>query len=200
MGWGHCSHTQRNRAFHFAQSKTSFHFSIQLTGHEATREGLAANETTGTYRRYLADFVQTLVGVTATELGNLSHFLTDSRLATGVNILELISTVGYLAVLGLSSTTHPLHLAFFANRCTRITISPSTASSPSTVRGCRCIRLLPSAVSATRWMHRSPSCRASTGRAGKQPTRRLLNNLITTRKDCHRAVLLHGEFVFLDGC
>uniref|UniRef100_A0A6E8VR77 Sodium channel protein Nach n=1 Tax=Anopheles coluzzii TaxID=1518534 RepID=A0A6E8VR77_ANOCL len=66
---------------------------IQLTGHEATREGLAANETTGTYRRYLADFVQTLVGVTATELGNLSHFLTDRRLATGVNILELISTV-----------------------------------------------------------------------------------------------------------
>uniref|UniRef100_A0A182UT28 Uncharacterized protein n=1 Tax=Anopheles merus TaxID=30066 RepID=A0A182UT28_ANOME len=79
----------------------------QLTGHEATREGLAANETTGTYRRYLADFVQTLVGVTATELGNLSHFLTDSRLATGVNILELISTVGLdLAVLGLHAPQH----------------------------------------------------------------------------------------------
>uniref|UniRef100_A0A182K7N9 Sodium channel protein Nach n=1 Tax=Anopheles christyi TaxID=43041 RepID=A0A182K7N9_9DIPT len=67
---------------------------LQLTGHEATWEGLAPNETAGTYyRHYLAEFVETLVGATATDFGNLSHFLTDSRLATDVNILELIGTV-----------------------------------------------------------------------------------------------------------
>ncbi|XP_035904510.1 uncharacterized protein LOC118508859 [Anopheles stephensi] len=66
---------------------------IQLTGHgEATRESLTANKTTGT-SRYLAEFVQTLVDATATELGNLSRFLNDSRLAADVNVLELISTV-----------------------------------------------------------------------------------------------------------
>uniref|UniRef100_A0A182R2H4 Sodium channel protein Nach n=1 Tax=Anopheles funestus TaxID=62324 RepID=A0A182R2H4_ANOFN len=69
-----------------------FHFSIGLTGYETTREGLSSNETTGT-TRYLADFVQTLVGATATDLGNLSRFLNDSRLAIDVNVLELISMV-----------------------------------------------------------------------------------------------------------
>uniref|UniRef100_A0A182M1V5 Uncharacterized protein n=1 Tax=Anopheles culicifacies TaxID=139723 RepID=A0A182M1V5_9DIPT len=64
---------------------------IQLTGYETTREGLTSNETTGT--RYLAEFVQTLVGATATDLGNLSRFLNDSRLAIDVNVLELISAV-----------------------------------------------------------------------------------------------------------
>ncbi|XP_052895714.1 uncharacterized protein LOC128302905 [Anopheles moucheti] len=64
---------------------------IRLTGHETTREGLNTNETTGT--RYLAEFVQTLVGATATDLGNLSRFLNDSRLAIDVDVLELISTV-----------------------------------------------------------------------------------------------------------
>uniref|UniRef100_A0A182PHU5 Sodium channel protein Nach n=1 Tax=Anopheles epiroticus TaxID=199890 RepID=A0A182PHU5_9DIPT len=67
---------------------------IQLTDHAATREGLSVNETSGTYQRFLAEFVETLVDATATNLGNLSHFLTDSLLATDVNILELISTVG----------------------------------------------------------------------------------------------------------
>ncbi|XP_053663730.1 uncharacterized protein LOC128712889 [Anopheles marshallii] len=64
---------------------------IRLTAQETTREGLNSNETAGT--RYLAEFVQTLVGATATDLGNLSRFLNDSRLAIDVNVLELISTV-----------------------------------------------------------------------------------------------------------
>ncbi|XP_049299423.1 uncharacterized protein LOC125772106 [Anopheles funestus] len=65
---------------------------IGLAGYETTREGLSSNETTGT-TRYLADFVQTLVGAIATDLGNLSRFLNDSRLAIDVNVLELISMV-----------------------------------------------------------------------------------------------------------
>uniref|UniRef100_A0A182N7P2 Sodium channel protein Nach n=1 Tax=Anopheles dirus TaxID=7168 RepID=A0A182N7P2_9DIPT len=64
---------------------------IQLTDRDAPREGLTANETTGS--RYLAEFVHTLVGASATEPGNLSRFLDDHRLAIDVDVLELISAV-----------------------------------------------------------------------------------------------------------
>ncbi|XP_035787924.1 uncharacterized protein LOC118464587 [Anopheles albimanus] len=55
----------------------------------------AGNESTGNtpLSPYLTEFVQTLVEVTATSFGNLSRFINDTPLVTGVDVLELISWV-----------------------------------------------------------------------------------------------------------